>query len=703
MEALLVDHTAEGNEECCRLTSVVGSTIWFYENKLNSSIRERITFNIYLREGSVISEHHLDAFAARYINAINVPAEAVTSWYEAGAPENEFPLAESKYQFSEVMVDGRPLSIFPFTANALDRLYSTLEYSDENNSKRTPRVVLTQIIQQILERWYKLGPAFLSDEKNFFNSSFSIPMWADETYEIANRQLSEDYVVERSLLLRIWGDGTTETREGSIGGVQREIFEAFGIEFPGGSEPEGGHGPEPAEQKPAEQKPAEPKPQELPAPELPKPPKPLDDRLLKATAEINEWQKNNAPLRSHQELREDLVRFIMNNAPWAEWGIPFKLADACVQMRYITVEGQSAVNARQGIVLPRNEETRYLLLALARWRYEGKNSWVFKNALDYYTIAISWLEKHMPQICKFIVRTANSASVEELAELGIVAQYCAKIFAGGFKQGETPEETAISLMQSPAVFQEDHQHLNEWKAVSAEIQNYTELYPLALSFFRKAIGGRRAEEADYMFVDAYDLLSIVKTLQDKKWALDFHPLNPEMEKGLRTTFSDVIALVKSKRKDVTGEARTAASTYRAYFSNEISPELSPESISAVVQEMKAFLLFLTQHNFNYSRALEDSVTEPHLDQRLNKALKDMRSVLDCSDEESLPLLSTVSFDDVDGIYKLFVDFTRLLNEKDNTFVSGINQTLQDEIDNGLYDAKAGLSKMQNLVQQLMEV
>ena len=423
MEALLVDHTAEGNEDCCRLTSVVGSTIWFYENKLNSSIRERISFNVYLREGSVISEHHLEAFAARYINAINISAEEVKKWYEAGASQNDIPVAESKYPCSEVMIEGKAYSIFPFTANALDRLYNTLEYSDENNSKRTPRVVLTQIIQQILERWYRLGPGFLSEEKNFYNASFSIPFWNDETYEIANRNISDENVVERGLLLRIWGNGTTERAENTIGGVSKELFEAFEIEFPDGLASSYDSGKELSAS---------------PLPPPPPPPSPVDDRLIKATSEINDWYGNGTQLRSHQTLREDLVRFILNNGSWVDWGIPFKLADACIQLRYINIEGQSALPARQGYILPRSEETRYLLLALARWRYEGNSSWVFKNALDYYTIAISWLEKHMPKLCDYIVRTENSSCAGDLAELGIVAQYCAKVFGDGFDADMTP-------------------------------------------------------------------------------------------------------------------------------------------------------------------------------------------------------------------------------------------------------------------------
>ena len=691
MEALLVDHTAEGNEECCRLTSVVGSTIWFYENKLNASIRERISFNVYLREGSVISEDRLDAFVARYVNAINLSAQDVEKWYESGASQSEIPLAESRYPFSEVTIDGRTYSIFPFTSNALRRLYNTLEFSDENNSLRTPRVVLTQIVYQILDRWYTSGPAFLSDEKNFDNTAFSVPLWSDETYEMANRTLSEDYTVERSLLLRIWGDGTTEFGDNSIGGVSKEIFEAFEIDFPYDSASRSSatatHTAQSAEQT-------------TPAPAIPIA-QPVDERLSKVASEINEWNNKAAPLRSHQELREDLVRFIMNNASWVEWGIPFKLAEACIQPRFITIEGQVSALVRQGYHLERNEETRYLLLALARWHYEGKNSWVFRNALDYYTIAASWLEKHMPGICAYVVRTANSSSTEELAELGVVAQYCAKVFSGGFSLGDSAEEATISLFQSPALVQAEKHNLNLWRNVSSDIQKIPELYQFSLSFFRKAIGGKKPEDAEYLFVDAFDLLKTVNRVREKAWSLDAYPLNPEKEHTLRTTFSEVISIAKSKKEDVIKEAYNQASSYITFFSREISPDLLPASISDAVASMKEFLSFLRTNNMSYSRALEDSLDKPDLDSRLVNSLKQMRSILDCTDDAGrLLLLSNTKYDDIEEIYQLFSDFDSLLDEKNKVFVSGINKTLQHEIENGLTEANDYLSTMQDLFQQL---
>ncbi len=689
MEALLVDHRAEGNQECCRLTSVVGSTIWFYENKLNSSIRERITNNVYLREGSVIAEHHLDSFAARYINAINLPSDKVELWYKNGANSEDIPLAQLNYPFSEVVIQGNTYSIFPFTATALDRLYDTLEIRDENNSSRTPRVVLNQILQQILTQWYEHGPGIFASENNFINQSFSIPRWADDTYEISNRNLSEDFIVERSILLRIWGDGTTNRENDTIGGVSKEIFEAFGIPFPDAALPPI-ITPDP---KPI-----------IVTPPPPSPPK--DDRLQKAIAEINDWAANpDTFLRSHPDLRDDLVRFIMNNLPWCEWDIPFKLAEACVQRRFFIIEGQSAAmqTDQNCFTLPRNEESRYLLHALARWRYAGGNSWEFEHGLDYYTIAISWLEKHAAEICHYVVHTKNSNTAEELAELGVLAQYCAKIFADGFQYNMASEDAAIALFKTAPEVETHTTQIEKWNTLCSEIASIPEQYQLSLSFFRKAVGARKAEEANYMFVDAYKLLNIVDKLCASNWNLDSYALNSE-SLGIRTTFSVIINKVKEEKSEILSEARHEANAYKSYFAREISEDCTKKDINDTIHAMVAFLSYLSKNNLNYDSILANSIKENRLASETYQSLELMKKMLSCQDNaQLLSMLSFNPFLNIVSINKTFTDFDRLVREKDQLFMSGINQALQNEVDESIRKTKDELKIMQTQCEQLKKV
>ena len=699
MEALLVDHSAEGNQDCCRLTSVVGSTIWFYENKLNSSIRERIAFNVYLREGSVISEHHLDSFTARYVNAINLSSGQVEQWYRNGAHEEDIPLSPSNYPFSNVTINGRDYSMFPFTENALSRLYSTLEIRDENNSSRTPRVVLNQIIQLILNRWYTLGPGFLASENNFSNKDFSIPRWADATYEISNRNLSEDYVTERSILLRIWGNGTTDVEGDTIGGVSKALFDAFEIPFP---LVEGG-------QKPPEPEKPEPPPEQETAPNLRPAPDPVPiTKYRNAEREIEEWYSNpKAYLRSHQDLRDDLVRFIQNNAPWTELEIPYKLVETCIQRRFITIEGQSSNYQSDDVILLRrnDEETKFLLLALARWKYLGGSSWEFDNGLDYYTIAISWLEKHMTEIQKFILCTRNSQTADDLAVLGVYGQYCMKLFSGGFDDQQSAEETAIALFQSaPSLPASNATHPKEWDTVAEALHSFTEIYPLALSFFRKSIGGRRAEDTNYMFVDAHKLLQIINRLKGTNWSLEELRLIPEKNSGLRTQPVEVIELVKSKKSSILQEGRDEAHMYRSYFSKQISEDLNYNAIKDTILEMQGFLIYLEKNNLSYDSSLKNSLNEAGLASKTQNAIQKTSEILSCKDEAHLlSLLSREPFSDLTDSYQLFIQFDKLLSKYDQIFISGINQQLQEEVDYNLRNAKGNLTVIENQYGQLKGV
>ena len=694
MEAMITDHTAEGNTDCCRLMSVVGSTIWFYENNLNSSIRERVTTNVYLREGSVISKQRLAPFAARYINAINISNEVVNKWYSRGAFESETPLAPCPYDFSRVLINNRPYSIFPFTENALDRLYSTLEARDENNSSRTPRIFLKEILQQVLLQWYEKGSAFLSSEENFQNQAFSIPRWADATYAQSNLQWGEDYATERSLLLRIWGNGTTLVSDdkSEIGGVSKDIFAAFEIPFPDVSAAPTVKGKDNIEtQKPENITPVRPQ---------------RDDRLLKLerlTQEIDDWAPgSDQPLTSHQDLRDDLARFILSNASWIQYGIPYRFAEACITRRFLFLEGQTAdMQASSYYYVPRSEETHWLLLALAKWRYQGGSSWNFDYGFDYLTIAMSWLEKHMDDICDFIMNTANSKSVGDMALLGVAAEYCLKSFSStGFDITASTEDSLLNLFSSPAEFADTHVHQEKWKQLSKDLSEYSEVYNTAMSFFRKAVGGRKPEEVNYVFVDAAEILSTVEKLRALGWNLGALHVVSDPQKGLKGQLSDAILTVTNDSEKAVAEELGYASSTRRFLADALEGNTSREQIDKTLSQMKQFLKFISDLNQSYVPDAFVVLHDPALGSKTELALKQIQSVCNSGGPDLISLLSCAPFDTVEEVRMLFSAFDNLLKEKNNLFSAGINKQLKADYENRKEQIRKNVMSIQQLTRQV---
>ncbi|MEE1043459.1 MAG: hypothetical protein UH854_05795, partial [Clostridia bacterium] len=225
MEVLLTDHNAEGNQDYCRIISVVGSTNKFYNDKINESIKERIKSNIYIDDSSVIgTPEQLARFAARYINAINTSEDSVNAWIKGGASDDELPVYKCEHKWADVDCHGVTLSIFPFNETALWKLFSGLV-----PEKKTPRVVLKSIIAHITKLWILSPDNFLSNENNFSNADITMPNWLDENYAKGNNDIDIDSATERGILLRLWGNGTTQSEEGRLGGLTADVFKTFGV------------------------------------------------------------------------------------------------------------------------------------------------------------------------------------------------------------------------------------------------------------------------------------------------------------------------------------------------------------------------------------------------------------------------------------------------------------------------------------------
>jgi len=119
MNVLITNHEAEGNDACCRLCSVVGSTIDFYETKVPTSVQERIKDDgaeIFIREESLFkNQDDLVKFAAKYINACYLSEEELSAWEENGWDEYALPLAECTYEFSTEICYEQKMNLFPLT------------------------------------------------------------------------------------------------------------------------------------------------------------------------------------------------------------------------------------------------------------------------------------------------------------------------------------------------------------------------------------------------------------------------------------------------------------------------------------------------------------------------------------------------------------------------------------------------------------
>ena len=130
----------------------------------------------------------------------------------------------------------------------------------------------------------------------------------------------------------------------------------------------------------------------------------------------------------------------------------------------------------------------------------------------------------------------------------------------------------------------------------------------------------------------------------------------------------------------------------------------PADINDTIQSMRAFLSYLSNNNLNYDSTLANSIKDNNLAAKTYHSLELMSKMLACKeDAQLLSLLSFKPFIDISEINKIFTDFDRLVREKDQNFTSGINHTLQNEVDECIRKTKDELRVMQSQCEQLKKV
>lgn len=675
MEVLLTDHNAEGNQDYCRIISVVGSTNDFYNNKINESIKERIKTNIYIDDTSIIgTSEQLARFAARYINAINITDEQVSDWYNGGASDDDLPIYQCPHKWADIDCQGIILSIFPFNATALWKLFGSLV-----PEKKTPRIVLKSIIAHVLKLWALAPDKFLADENNFSNADIEMPYWVSDNYTRGNIEIDEDSAIERGIILRLWGNGTTNREEGRLGGLTADVFKSFNVYADITGEPK----PIKEETKaiPVVNQPVMKETSVVDKQTVEKPKK-----LLDIEADLRNWLNKGQVLGYHTELRDLVSSFIVSGIDWNVTETPTLLLQYINVRGRIHIEGQN-VNIGDGYYLPRDEETYYLLIALVNWKYMGNNSWYFADSVDYLVTATAWLEKHKDKIVESMVAPSGRSKEWNLPLWNIAALYCIKTLFGGIDITKPSSEILLNLLGNAPNYAEESIHSEAWeelKNVVLKDSNYrTKIYAETLAYFSKSVGSATPGETTYKFVDAAEILKQIDKLKKMEWNL--LELCPKDIPDAKTTWNYSASFINLflERQSSTVEAENKeADKYINFFSDILSGDFGEQNITESIKAIKDFLSFLTEQ-LNLSYAAEDYAmikpsTAPN---KLVSALREVNKLKEIDKPaELLVRLSKNPFNEVRKFYETFLKLNILLNEKEATFNACVDTESKSKIE-----------------------
>ena len=650
MEVLLTDHNAEGNQDYCRIISVVGSTNDFYNHKINESIKERIKSNIY----------------------INTSKDSVEAWIKSGASDDDLPIYKCEHEWANVDCHGLTLSIFPFNETALWKLFSGLV-----PEKRTPRIVLKSIIAHITKLWI-LGPdTFLSNENNFSNADISMPNWVDENYAKGNNDIDLDSATERGILLRLWGNGTTLSEAGRLGGLTADVFRTFGVYADITGEP-----------KPIEKKPEITPIIETPIIETPETQRNTVEKpkkLLDVESDLRNWFNKGDVLSNHAELRDLISNFIVSGIDWNVEGVPNLLLQYINVRGRVHIEGQN-VAVGEGFYLPRNEESYYLMIALANWRYMGSSTWDFADSMDYLITATAWLDKNKAEIVKSMSAPDNRQNEWNLPLWNISALYCVKTLFGGLDITQKSEEIMLDLLSEAPIFSDDSSHSKEWKDLQGIITknaNYrTKLYSECLAYFSKSVGAATPGETSYKIVDATEIIKCIDKLKDMKWNLS--GVCPTDITDAKTTWyyaASFINLFVTELAQTIASENAEANKYIDFFGLIFDGCFDEQNIDESIKATKDFLKFINEQlNLSYSTEDFASIDDSKAGIKLARELKNIEQLIAIQEpSEMLYKLSKNPFNKVVKYFNTFVKLNLLLEDKHNLFSASVDTESKNKI------------------------
>lgn len=239
----------------CPLISVVGVTPSYYE-KLPSNYRSRITHELILGR---VGESSLQdvatlrdpagrlSFAARYLAAVRAGEQQLNTWRETLKRDHDKPppnpcddcsVREGCHAAFGQLND---VGFFPFTANALERLFSALNEHDNGMTWKTPRGFLQAILSPNLSRpdaieEGEFPTALLENKALAPDSRYLAPLLS----QVIDAASPEDQRVRLRRTIAYWGDkeraDTTLLDNGALAfaSMPRGVFDAFGLTWIGG-------------------------------------------------------------------------------------------------------------------------------------------------------------------------------------------------------------------------------------------------------------------------------------------------------------------------------------------------------------------------------------------------------------------------------------------------------------------------------------
>jgi hypothetical protein len=159
LEAVLARPQQPGSKSLCAIRTALACTTGYFESLIDT-VQQRVTFNVNLDistvgEKPLITQADIQAFVARYLNAVRLEEQVIDNWANSDNQEEDYqrePLTnacsecENRQACHVGFGDVNGIGFYPFTPKALEQMFSRVNPGDFN-----PRILIKDVVKYTLE------------------------------------------------------------------------------------------------------------------------------------------------------------------------------------------------------------------------------------------------------------------------------------------------------------------------------------------------------------------------------------------------------------------------------------------------------------------------------------------------------------------------------------------------------------------------
>ncbi len=583
--------------DLCSVTSVIGITDGYY-NSFRDNFKDRVTKQIKVTEQSFGGEAFLLEMAARYLNAVYCETDAVKDWYQGSAVGDTLPVAEYKpdFQWDAVDIGGVPYTLYPFNRKSLMALYDRLKI-------KTPRNFLTYIVQHFFAHFadgmeYRDGWRF-PELPSYIAAVTLQPPYADS---VEGSSYTDGEKQRLKVLFSIWGDGTTEAREDSIGGISKRFLQDIGLgEFRGVSSGSQGGAPDERLKGAGDLERAA---DESRAPKLTK----EEISFQRKRQDIESWFEEKKTLEYASDYNKWVADFVIQAIAWQDEGFPGDLVTKRYRNgNFVDIEDSrlDTDKSKAIVIMVRSSESRNVLMGLTL--FDFYKNWSFEDAAYYQMVLINWLEKNKQTFIDRLFGKTVGTTEHPIITWCLAAEYLQRLLYSEKLEDLPEDELLRQLVIKKANGRTDEKLNSDWNDVMKFLSNQTSVKTLIngyLSSGSNTIMGIVGEgtAGKVPFYRTRELLNSVAHLKGKNWDIrdELMACDSMQYENVRTYLKSLYTRIHAV---IEGEKRLTKAALKC-FEELIGNNPSEEDYMNVVAEIQKFYVRCNSAHESYATGLK---------------------------------------------------------------------------------------------------